>query len=119
VLVVLAIGLLLVLPSPWGLAAFLVCLLAFPGEVVLWNRTVRNRREAVGAGTLIGTDAVVVTPCLPAGQVRAGGELWGARCVGGAATGDTVRIVGLDGLTLVVERVAAAAPPRHAGLSRG
>jgi membrane protein implicated in regulation of membrane protease activity len=103
-LVVAAIALLLVLPSPWSWAAFAVCLLVFPVEVALWNRTVRNRREAVGASTLIGTEAIVVTPCFPDGQVRVGGERWAARCVGGAGAGDTVRVVGLDGITLVVER---------------
>jgi membrane protein implicated in regulation of membrane protease activity len=104
VLVLAAIVLLLILPSPWSWVAFVVCLLAFPAEVVFWNRTVRHRREAVGAGTLIGTEAVVVTPCFPDGQVRVGGETWAARCVGGAGAGDTVRVVGLDGITLVVER---------------
>jgi membrane protein implicated in regulation of membrane protease activity len=115
-LVLLAIALLVVLPSPWGLAGFIACLLLFPGEVVFWHRTVRHTRRAVGAETLIGTDGEVVTPCLPAGQVRVGGEIWGAECVGGAVMGDAVRVVGLNGLTLFVERVATptAAEPAPA-----
>jgi membrane protein implicated in regulation of membrane protease activity len=36
--------------------------------------------------------------------VRIGGELWEARCAGGADVGETVRVVELSGLTLVVER---------------
>ena len=39
------------------------------------------------------------------GQVRIGGEIWQARCEAGADTGETVRVVGLNGLTLLVERV--------------
>jgi membrane protein implicated in regulation of membrane protease activity len=37
--------------------------------------------------------------------VRIGGEIWQARCEAGADTGETVRVVGLSGLTLLVERV--------------
>jgi membrane protein implicated in regulation of membrane protease activity len=37
--------------------------------------------------------------------VRIGGELWEARCADGADAGETVRVVGLSGLTLLVERV--------------
>ena len=38
------------------------------------------------------------------GQVRVQGELWRAHCPEGADSGDRVRIVGLDGLTLEVAR---------------
>jgi membrane protein implicated in regulation of membrane protease activity len=34
--------------------------------------------------------------------VRVNGELWAARCSEGASRGDTVRVEGVDGLTLVV-----------------
>ena len=47
----------------------------------------------------------MIAPCKPAGQVRIGGEIWGARCEDGAEAGETVRVVGLSGLTLLVERV--------------
>jgi membrane-bound serine protease (ClpP class) len=75
------------------------------GELFLWNRTVKGRREAVGAQTLIGSDAKVVSPCRPLGQVQIAGELWEARCSAGADPGQSVRVVGRDGLTLVVEPV--------------
>jgi membrane protein implicated in regulation of membrane protease activity len=48
----------------------------------------------------------VVTPCAPLGQVRLNGELWRASCPEGAEAGDEVRVVALDGLTLLVERAA-------------
>ena len=46
----------------------------------------------------------------PVGTVRVNGELWAARCAEGAASGETVRVNGVDGLTLVVSprRVKAA-----------
>jgi membrane-bound serine protease (ClpP class) len=57
----------------------------------------------MGAETLIGATARVVSDCRPLGQVRLRGELWRARCEAGASAGDTIRIVDRDGLTLLVE----------------
>jgi membrane-bound serine protease (ClpP class) len=59
----------------------------------------------VGAQTLVGKEAEVLAPCRPIGQVRIGGEIWQARCETGADAGETVRVIGLNGLTLLVERV--------------
>jgi membrane-bound serine protease (ClpP class) len=103
VLFIVAVVLLLVLPGPWDLVGFTVCLVLGLGELYLWNRTVRGRRASVGAQTLIGADAEVVTDCRPDGQVRLNGEIWAARCSAGAARGDAVRVVGRKGLTLEVE----------------
>jgi membrane protein implicated in regulation of membrane protease activity len=102
----LLLGLVLVflLPSPWNLVAFLACVALFLGELGLWNRTVRGHRKRVGVETLIGASATVVTSCEPYGQVRLGGEIWGARCEQGARPGDEVVVRAQDGLTLVVER---------------
>jgi membrane-bound ClpP family serine protease len=55
--------------------------------------------------TLIGSEATVLEPCRPKGQVRVGGEIWEALCDGGANRGETVRIVGRHELVLLVERV--------------
>jgi membrane protein implicated in regulation of membrane protease activity len=38
--------------------------------------------------------------------VRLNGEIWEARCAAGASPGDRVRVIGRDGLTLVVEAAA-------------
>jgi len=107
VLIILAFILLFLLPSPWNLVGFLIAIPLWFVELLAWNRTVKHRRRAVGAQTLIGKDATVTEPCRPSGQVRLNGEIWGARCDEGADPGDTVRVVGRDNLTLVVERVAA------------
>jgi membrane protein implicated in regulation of membrane protease activity len=105
-LIILAIALLLLLPSPWSFVGFFVVFGLWLVELGLWNRTVKHRRKAVGAQTLIGKDAVVNTPCRPRGQVRLDGEIWEARCESGASPGDRVRVIGRDGLTLVVEAAA-------------
>jgi membrane protein implicated in regulation of membrane protease activity len=101
-LIIVAVVLLLVLPWPWNLVAFLALIPVWALELMGWNRTVRHRRRAVGADTLIGRDAVVITACRPHGQIRLDGEIWKARCDAGAAIDDHVRIVGRDRLTLVV-----------------
>ncbi len=102
-LFVVAFVLLLLLPSPWDLVGFTLCLVLGIGELLFWNRTVKRRRVRTGAETLIGTQGVVVTPCRPLGQVRVAGEIWAARCVAGADAGDTVTVVGREQLTLLVE----------------
>lgn len=101
--VLIAFALLFVLPSPWNVVGFLGGLVCFIGEVLFWNRTVRGRRAAVGAHTMIGEVGTVVTACRPTGQVRLAGETWAAQCDGGADPGDAVRVVARRGLMLVVE----------------
>ena len=101
--ILVALVLLFALPHPWNVVGFAAGLACFAGEVVFWHRTVRGRRAAVGAQTMIGESATVVSPCRPTGQVRLSGEIWAARCEGGADPGDTVEVVAREGLTLVVE----------------
>jgi membrane protein implicated in regulation of membrane protease activity len=102
-LIFVAFALLLVLDSPWNYVAFFVLIPLWLLELFGWNRTVKNRRRAVGAETMIGREAVVTTSCEPVGQVRLDGEIWEARCAQGAPEGQRVRIIGRDKLTLVVE----------------
>jgi membrane protein implicated in regulation of membrane protease activity len=104
-LIVVAFVLLLLLPSPWNLLAFVVAGLFGLVELFAWNRTVRHRRKQVGAQTLIGRNATVVSPCRPDGQVRLDGEIWAARCASGAEIGESVRVAGRDRLILIVEPV--------------
>jgi membrane-bound serine protease (ClpP class) len=107
-LIFLAVALLLLLPSPWNLVAFLVLLPVWVLELFAWNRTTKRHKKAVGAETLIGREAVVSEPCRPVGQVRLDGEIWEARCDAGASTGDRVRITGRRRLTLIVEPLSQA-----------
>ena len=102
-LIILAFLLLFLLPTPWNLVGFLVVIPLWILELLAWNRTMKGRRKAVGAETLIGREAVVMRACRPRGQVRIDGEIWEARCDAGAAEGDAVRVVDRDNLTLIVE----------------
>lgn len=103
---IVGLALLLVLPGPWNVVASVACLVGFGGEVAFWNRRVRTGKATTGAETLVGKTATVSRSCRPRGQVRVGGELWEARCESGADPGDTVRVIGVERLTLVVEPVA-------------
>jgi membrane protein implicated in regulation of membrane protease activity len=94
---------LFVLPRPWGLVAVIAAAFVELGETWFWVRFSQRRRIQAGAETLIGARAEVVSPCRPTGQVRLAGELWQARCEAGAEPGETVRVTGREGLTLLVE----------------
>jgi membrane protein implicated in regulation of membrane protease activity len=102
----LAVGILLavfVLDEPWTWVAVALggtIELAETGGLIWWSK---RRRAEVGAETLLGRRAVVSADCMPVGQVRVAGELWQARCAGGAGVGDEVVIRAIDGLTLIVE----------------
>lgn len=94
---------LFILPAAWGLVLVAASAVIEVAETYFWIRLSRRRRIQAGAETLIGARAVVASSCRPAGQVRVLGELWRARCEAGAEPGETVRIVGREGLTLLVE----------------
>jgi membrane protein implicated in regulation of membrane protease activity len=107
VFLIVALVLLLLLASPWNIVGFAICFFLFLGEVFFWNSRVRGKQARVGAQTLIGQTATVVSACRPDGQVRLAGEIWHARCASGTADpGDTVVVTARDRLTLVVERPA-------------
>jgi membrane-bound serine protease (ClpP class) len=97
---------LLFLPWPWSLAAIAgaalweLCL-AFFG--IRWTR---RGRPTVGVETLVGTQAVALSPLAPEGQVRIEGEIWKARARNGEpiGAGEPVRVAAVNGLTLEVER---------------
>jgi membrane protein implicated in regulation of membrane protease activity len=95
--------LLLFLPSPWSVIAFGVCLAVGVAELLFWRRRLRGLPARAGAATLIGQQAKVVAACRPLGQVAVAGELWAARCAGGADADEIVRVVGRERLVLLVE----------------
>ena len=71
------------------------------GEAWFWWRWSHRRRPAVGAEALVGRTAEAVGD----GWVRIHGELWRADGAEGVEAGAQVRVLAVDGLTLVVERV--------------
>ena len=95
----LAIVGLFVLPDPWRIVILFCALLIEVGEVFLWIRFLRRYRVTTGAEGMVGERAQVIGP----GRVRVHGEIWHARGSEGEREGETVRVAGVDGLTLVVE----------------
>jgi len=93
-----------VVPSPWGVVLVGTAAIVEIGETFFWVWLSQRHRVKMGAETLLGAHAEVITSCRPEGQVRIQGELWRARCESGADPGDTVRVVERSGLTLLVER---------------
>jgi membrane-bound serine protease (ClpP class) len=92
-----------VLPSPWGWLLVAAGIAFEVAETAFWFRLSRRWRIKAGPETIIGETGEVLLPCLPDGQVRLAGEIWAARCDAGARSGDRVRVIGRDGLVLVVE----------------
>jgi len=73
----------------------------------------RQTRVATGLAGMIGLKGRAETAIAPEGRVFVRGELWRARSQTKIATGENVRVVGVDGLTLEVdlaERDASLAP---------
>jgi membrane protein implicated in regulation of membrane protease activity len=93
-----------VLSPPWSYLAVIAAAIVETAEAALFVWWTKRRRPAVGAEALVGRLAEAVSPLRPVGRVRLDGELWSARCDAGAEPGDAVRVVGLDGLVLAVER---------------
>ena len=93
-----------VLPSPWGIVA-VFCGIAFEvGEQVFWFRYQARRKVRTGVEGHVGERAEVVRALDPEGRVKFRGEVWKARAPEHVAAGETVRVTGTEGLTLVVER---------------
>jgi membrane protein implicated in regulation of membrane protease activity len=78
----------------------------------LRTRTMTTTPGLVGARLSAGMAAVVRRPLEPVGSVYAGGEEWTARTVGDQPLdrGTTVRIVGMEGLTVIVEPDPQSSP---------
>ena len=91
-----------VLPSPWSWVAIAVGGVVDIGESLAFVWWSRRRRAAVGAQVLVGRAGVAIGPLWPEGQIRIDGEIWKARCEGGADAGTRVVVRAVDGLTLEV-----------------
>jgi membrane-bound serine protease (ClpP class) len=99
----LALLLLIFLPSPWDLAGALVSLVLFAGEVLYWQRRMQNRKVRTGVENLMGSIGTVAKPLAPVGQIRVRGELWEARSAQNVSAGTAVRVIAVNGLVLDVE----------------
>jgi len=99
----LALLLLIFLPSPWNLAGALVSLILFAIEVLYWQRRMQAHKVQTGVENLVGAGGEVTAPLAPVGQIRVHGELWEARSNRTVPAGQAVRVVAVHGLTLDVE----------------
>ncbi|MFH1343290.1 MAG: nodulation protein NfeD [Pseudomonadota bacterium] len=88
------------LPLIIGMAAT-TALLIF--GVIAAAMNARRRVPVTGAEQIIGSIGQVIAWQDATGQIRVLGEVWNARAARPMQTGDTVRVVGRDGLTLIVD----------------
>ena len=103
-LLVLGLIALILFGTPWGLVALVVALCLEILEYFFWKRFLTRYRLRSGPETFVGQAAVVIDECDPVGRVRFQGEVWKARASDPVPEGASVRITGVDGLTLDVER---------------
>ena len=98
------LGLILFWLLPWQAALPAYLALAAVSAIYGWvtvrtlRQTVQTGREAmIGAGGIVIRDGIFPV-------IRVGDELWNARSHGPIVIGELVRVVGLEGLRLRVER---------------
>lgn len=73
----------------------------------------RQRPVVTGAEELIGATGTVAADFSGAGLIHIHGEQWNARSETPMRSGDSARVIGRDGLTLLVEAVPAQVPEEH------
>ncbi|MFZ0663390.1 MAG: nodulation protein NfeD [Acidobacteriaceae bacterium] len=98
------------------IATAIACGVAFGGiTAFLAHIAVRAQRNKVVTGpeSLLGVIGLAQQPIAPRGQVLIRGELWQAESDAPISSGDSVRVRGVRGLTLLVERVPAPATPSN------
>ncbi|MGB0124708.1 MAG: NfeD family protein, partial [Silvibacterium sp.] len=98
------------------LATAIACGVAF-GLITLFlvRIAIRARQNKVltGPQALLGATGVAQQPLVPYGQIFVHGELWQAESNVPINPGDPVRVCGVRGLTLLVERVPVPHPPSN------
>jgi len=101
--------------NPWALVGAVAALGAM--SVTILSFAIRAQRSPVTTGVegMLGQAATVIVALAPTGRVRLLGENWAARLAGNRAgseapirIGQSVRITGIDGITLIVEPVSPA-----------
>lgn len=92
-----------VLPQPWGIVAVVVGATVEIAETGLFLWWSQRRRASVGVESLAGKEGIAMSDLWPEGQVKVGGEIWKARCRGGADRGARVVVRAVDGLILEVD----------------
>lgn len=99
-----------VVPAPWGILLVAAAIVFELAEKAFWFWTTRRIPPAVGAEAMLGRPVTVVSACHPEGRVRFGPESWNARCIEGAAPGDSLVIDAIERATLIVSRAGEPKP---------
>jgi membrane protein implicated in regulation of membrane protease activity len=96
------------IPAPLAVAIIAIWLLKDIALYPLTRHALQKSQPATGPAALVGQEAEVVQTLAPSGQVRVGGERWLARSASGEhiLAGRRIRVVDVDGLTLVVQQIA-------------
>ena len=98
-----------VIPWPWGIVAVIGGGVLDVLESLVLLRWSRRRRSVSGVSALVGQTAIVARD----NHVRVAGELWASRSEEPLREGDAVRVVAVDGLTLVVTPQRPTPPTRR------
>ena len=88
---------------PWLLIA-LVAMVSVLFLVFVVGMALRARRRPIVSGReeLIGAEGEILEDILDEGMIRVHGELWSARSAQRLFRGQKVRVVGMEGLVLIV-----------------
>jgi membrane-bound serine protease (ClpP class) len=103
----LALLLLIGLPSPWNLIGGLASGALGVVEVAYWYRRMRREKVQTGVENLVGATGEAAERLAPSGHVRVLGELWEANSSSELPRGSRVRVVAVHGLILEVEALEA------------
>jgi membrane-bound serine protease (ClpP class) len=105
VVLVLIVLLVLKITITWPIIIFLIFI--FIGSVVIIHflvMPVLHGRKIDGLEGMVGMVGKVIEPLNPTGLIKSRGEFWKAQTINGhIAAGETVEIVGFDGLVLRVK----------------
>jgi membrane-bound serine protease (ClpP class) len=104
-LLLLALLLLIVVPSPWNVIGALATGALGVVEVVYWQRRMRGEKVQTGVENLVGATGEAAERLAPSGHVRVLGEIWEANSSSELPRGSRVRVVAVNDLTLEVEAV--------------
>jgi membrane-bound serine protease (ClpP class) len=104
----LALLLLIGLPSPWNLIGGLASGALGVVEVAYWYRRMRREKVQTGVENLVGATGEATERLAPSGQIRVLGELWQANSSSELPRGARVRVIAVNDLTLEVEAVDEA-----------
>jgi membrane-bound serine protease (ClpP class) len=112
----LALLLLIFVPSPWNVIGALVTGVVFVFEVVYWQRRMGREKVQTGVENLVGATGVTAERLAPSGHVRVLGEIWEANSSSELPRGARVRVVAVNDLVLEVE--TAEHPPNDPTFTR-